>query len=91
MHNKIYYRASSGGDAISLAFEKADYIPVIFDDEDSELQDDGNSNRATFGDGRVYDLQGRCVVTEQEAIDGSWINTVAPGIYILNGKKVVVR
>ncbi|MBR1840374.1 MAG: hypothetical protein IJ782_07320 [Prevotella sp.] len=93
--NKIYYRAdvSSGGgsSALDLAFEKSDYIPVIFDEDELELQDDDNGNGATFGDGRIYDLQGRCVVTEQEVLDGSWINNVAPGIYILNGKKIAVK
>ena len=91
LHNKIYYRASSGGDAISLAFEKADYIPVIFDDEDSELQDDGNSYRTTYGDGRVYDLQGRCVATEQQVSDGTWQTLLKPGMYIVNGKKIIVK
>ena len=93
--NKIYYRADvssgGGGSALDLAFEKSDYIPVIFDDEELELQDDDNGNGATFGDGRIYDLQGRCVATQQEVLDGSWINNVAPGIYILNGKKIAVR
>ena len=92
--NKIYYRAevnSAGGSALELAFEKADYIPVIFDEDELELQDDDNGNGATFGDGRIYDLQGRCVATQQEVLDGSWINNVAPGIYILNGKKIAVK
>ena len=93
--NKIYYRADvssgGGGSALDLAFEKSDYIPVIFDDEELELQDDDNGNGATFGDGRIYDLQGRCVATQQEVLDGSWINNVASGIYILNGKKIAVR
>ncbi len=92
--NKIYYRAavsSGGGDALDLAFEKADYIPVIFDEDELELQEDGNGYGATFGDGRIYDLQGRCIATKQEVLDGSWINTVAPGIYILNGKKIAVK
>ena len=29
LHNKIYYRATGGGDALELAFKKSDYIPVI--------------------------------------------------------------
>ncbi len=91
LHNKIYYRATGGGDALELAFKKSDYIPVIFDDEELELQDDGNSYRTTVGDGRVYDLQGRCVATEQEVSDGSWLNNVAPGMYIVNGKKFVIE
>ena len=95
LHNKIYYRGTTPADpgSLNVDFEKIDYIPVLFDNqgvEDMDLQPDGTM-RLTTSDGRVYDMQGRCVVTEQEAIDGSWINTVAPGIYILNGKKVVVR
>ena len=93
--NKIYYRAAvssgGGGSALDLAFEESDYIPVIFDEDELELQEDGNGYGATFGDGRIYDLQGRCIATKQEVLDGSWINTVAPGIYILNGKKIAVK
>jgi hypothetical protein len=93
--NKIYYRAAvssgGGGSALELAFEKADYIPVIFDEEDSELQEDGNGYRTTIGDGRAYDIQGRCVATEQEVSDGSWLNNVASGMYIVNGKKFVIE
>ena len=89
LHNKIYYRATGGGDALELAFKKSDYIPVIFDDEELELKD--NSYRTTAGDGRVYDLQGRCVATEQEVSDGSWLNNIAPGMYIVNGKKFVIE
>ena len=95
LHNKIYYRGTTPADPGSLSadFEEPRYVPILFDNqgvEDMDLQPDGTM-RLTTSDGRVYDMQGRCVVTEQEAIDGSWINTVAPGIYILNGKKVVVR
>ena len=92
--NKIYYSAevnSAGGSALELAFEESDYIPVIFDEEDSELQEDGNGYRTTIGEGRAYDIQGRCVATEQEVSDGSWLNNVAPGMYIVNGKKFVIE
>ena len=50
-----------------------DFIPVVFDDEDDddeELQPDG-SKQAVAGDNRVYDLQGRCVATEEMVKDGN--------------------
>ena len=36
---------------------------------------------------RIYDLLGRCVADEAEVRDGSWQQRLAPGIYILNGRK----
>ena len=41
-------------------------------------------------DGRIYNLQGRCVATEQEVSEGSWRQKLAPGVYIRNGKKMVI-
>ncbi len=95
LHNRIYYRGTTPADPGSLSadFDEPRYVPILFDNqgvEDMDLQPDGTM-RLTTSDGRVYDMQGRCVVTEQEAIDGSWINTVAPGIYIVNGKKFVIE
>ena len=83
LHNKIYYRATPS------PARDIEFVPVIFDDEDEEheeLQPDG-SRQVMAGDNRIYDLQGRCVATEQEVQDGTWHDRLAPGIYILNGRK----
>lgn len=92
LHNKIYYRASSDPGAPAMT-RGIDFIPVIFDDEksidDKELQPDGSIQMA--GDGCIYDLMGRKVVTEQQMQDGSWRTMLAPGIYIINGKKISIK
>ena len=94
--NKAYYRgaiAASGSSSLNIDFENTEYIPVIFDDQgvkDMDLQPDGTM-RLRINDGRAYDIQGRCVATEQEVSDGSWLNNVAPGMYIVNGKKFVIE
>ena len=97
LHNKIYYRGTTpstpGSSSLSADFEKAEYVPVLFDNqgvEDMDLQPDGTM-RLRINDGRAYDIQGRCVATEQEVSDGSWLNNVASGMYIVNGKKFVIE
>ena len=95
--NKVYYRGTieepSSDDALNLDFENTEYIPVLFDEQgvkDMDLQPDGTM-RLRINDGRAYDIQGRCVATEQEVSDGSWLNNVASGMYIVNGKKFVIE
>ena len=95
--NKVYYRGTieepSSDDALNLDFENTEYIPVLFDDQgvkDMDLQPDGTM-RLRINDGRAYDIQGRCVATEQEVSDSSWLNNVASGMYIVNGKKFVIE
>jgi hypothetical protein len=93
--NKAYYRGaiSEPGSSLNLDFENTEYIPVLFDDQgvkDMDLQPDGTM-RLRINDGRAYDIQGRCVATEQEVSDGSWLNNVASGMYIVNGKKFVIE
>ena len=87
LHNKIYYRsgATPGASAPRRAIE---YIPVVFD-EDGEEEENGREEAPMF-DGRIYNLQGRCVATEQEVSEGSWRKKLAPGVYIRNGKKMVI-
>lgn len=92
LHNKIYYRASSDPGAPAMT-RGIDFIPVIFDDEksidDKELMPDGS--RQMTGDNCIYDLQGRKVVTMEQVQEGTWQGRLAPGIYILNGRKFQVR
>ncbi len=87
VHNKIYYRAS-GGSAPELT-RGVQFVPVIFDDEMQPGEDEQQDQQMVF-DGRIYNLQGHCVATEQEVSDGSWRQKLAPGVYIMNGKKMVI-
>jgi len=46
--------------------------------------------RLTAPDG-VYDLKGHRVATPEQVEDGTWKQQVRPGVYIINGKKYVVK
>lgn len=84
--NKVYYLYTGGGSAPQL--EGVQFVPVIFDGEEpgeEELQPDGSVQ--VVGDGCIYDLLGRKVATKEQVEDGTWRERLAPGIYILNGKK----
>ena len=89
LHNKIYYRSSESSGASAPQMDNApDFVPVIFGDEEpgeEELQPDGSVQ--VVGDGCIYDLLGRKVATREQVEDGTWRERLAPGIYILNGKK----
>ena len=88
LHNKVYYRASDPDPSPSRqATRGVEFVPVIFDFEGEEPDDGEDGRQLLEGDNRIYDLQGRCVATEQQVREGSWRNLLAPGIYILNGKK----
>ena len=83
--NKVYYRATGVSPAPQHSVQ---FVPVRFDDEEpgeEELQPDGSV--LTVGDGCIYDLMGRKVATKEQVEDGTWRERLAPGIYILNGKK----
>ena len=88
LHNKIYYRAGSSGSSAPAVTRGVEFIPVIFDDKEpgeEELQPDGSV--LVVGDGCIYDLMGRKVATKEQVEDGTWRERLAPGFYILNGKK----
>jgi hypothetical protein len=88
LHNKIYYRAADIGGARETT-RGIDFVPVIFDEENGEEPDiEHVANGRSYPLG-VYDLLGRCVATEEEVKDGSWRQRVAPGVYIVHGKKVM--
>ena len=87
LHNKIYYRTGGSGASARRRTSVANFIPVVFDDELAE--EEGDEEQLPT-DGRVYDMQGRCVAHRQTADDNSWKQLVAPGIYIVNGKKMLV-
>ena len=87
--NKIYYHAT-GVSPSRQQTRSSDFIPVIFDDDDEEQEMLEDGGRQRF-DRRAYDLQGRCVASEQQVADGTWRLTAKPGIYIVAGKKIVIR
>ena len=84
--NKIYIRPPVAG--ARPATRNATFIPVAFDDGDDEPTE---TNGLQNSDGRVYDLQGRCVATPDMVKDGTWRQHLAPGIYILNGRKISLK
>ena len=88
-HNKIYYRGTGAGARQDRAPQ---FVPVIFDDEEDEqeLLPDG-SQEEMAGDGCIYDLSGRKLVDEQRVKDGTWKNNLTPGVYIMSGKKIIVK
>ena len=89
LHNKIYYRESGSGSAKGGA---AEFVPLIFDfDEDMEEEEmKAKPQTVDVSADKVYDVQGRCIAIGEDVLDGSWRNNVAPGLYIIGGKKVYV-
>ena len=88
LHNKIYYRAAAPDPSPAPSNRAIEFVPVIFDDEEGD-EEISNKKEQVF-DGRVYNLQGRCVATEEQVKDGTWRDGLEPGIYIVNGKKLVI-
>ena len=94
LHNKIYYR--EGGPSYAPGRGKmssrVEYVPVIFDfDEEEQQEEDAMATAESQYDGNVYDMLGRRVATAQQVRDGSWRRHVAPGIYIVQGRRVAVK
>ena len=88
--NRIYYRADAPSGSRRQT-SSLDFIPVVFDDDDEEDEPIEESLRNISANGYVYDLQGRCVATPQEVAEGVWRRKLASGIYILNGRKILVK
>ena len=93
LHNRIYYRGSG---SVSSAKAMRQFIPVdfgddlIMEDEQQENPDVVNVVTEVIKSG-VYDMQGRQVATEAQVSDGTWRQQLAPGMYIVNGRKVSVK
>jgi hypothetical protein len=85
LHNKIYYRADNAGT------RGIQYVPVVFEAEATDVQGVKDYSEGMLRPGNVYNLQGRCVATEEMVKDGTWKNNLTPGVYIMNGKKIIVR
>ena len=92
--NKIYYRGAvgGGGGARGMTRSGVEFVPLIFDDLYEDNQNgDITPSQTIVGDGCVYDMQGRRVANAEQVLDGTWKQRVSPGIYIINGKKLLVE
>ena len=89
LHNKIYYRAGSSG----ASTRGVEFVPVVFEAEAeaTDVQGVKDYSEGMLRPGNVYNLQGRCVATEEMVKDGTWKNNLTPGVYIMNGKKIIVK
>jgi len=85
LHNKIYYRADNAGT------RGVEFVPVLFEAEATDVQGVKDYSEGMLRPGNVYNLQGRCVATEEMVKDGTWKNNLTPGVYIMNGKKIIVK
>ena len=96
IHNKIYYRVGSSGHADA----RANFVPLLFDDpliddkffdpeEPPVINDPTVPTPVLVGD--VYDLMGRRVATAQQVLDGTWKLYLPSGVYIIGGKKVMMK
>ena len=87
LHNKIYYRAGSFASTRGVEF-----VPVLFDDMVEQAT--GISEVVVEDpryDGHVYNLMGRRVASAEQVKDGTWKNNLTPGVYIMSGKKIIVK
>ena len=91
LHNKIYYRATADPGASAPQQRAPEFVPVIFGDEEEQKEMNPNGTMEMVGDGCIYDLMGRKVATREQVEDGSWWNQATPGVYILNGRKVIKK
>lgn len=85
--NKIYYRADNAGT------RGVQFVPVVFEAEAeaTDVQGVKDYSEGMLRPGNVYNLQGRCVATEEMVKDGTWKNNLTPGVYIMSGKKIIVK
>ena len=91
LHNRIYYKADGGGVSAPAMSRGIEFVPVIFGDEEEQKEMNPNGTMEMVGDGCIYDLMGRKVATREQVEDGSWWNQATPGVYILNGRKVIKK
>ena len=85
LHNKIYYRATNAGT------RGPEFVPLLFEAAATDVQGVKDYSEGMLRPGNVYNLQGRCVATEEMVKDGTWKNNLTPGVYIMSGKKIIVK
>ena len=68
-------------------------MPLLFEAEATDVQGVKDYSEGMARPGNVYNLQGRCVATEEmvKVKDGTWKNNLTPGVYIMSGKKIIVK
>ncbi len=86
--NKVYYLA--GGSNVSST-RSVEFIPLLFEAAATDVQGVKDYSEGMLRPGNVYNLQGRCVATEEMVKDGTWKNNLTPGVYIMSGKKIIVK
>ena len=86
-HNKIYYRAP----APPPGTRSIEFVPVLFEAAATDVQGVKDYSEGMLRPGNVYNLQGRYVATEEMVKDGTWKNNLTPGVYIMSGKKIIVK
>lgn len=92
LHNKIYYRdPTSASEAREFSQAMIQFVPVIFGDEEEPDPNFMEQTTGRFYPAGVFNLQGQQIATEQEIEDGTWRQRVAPGIYIVNGRKIAIK
>ena len=85
LHNKIYYRATNAGT------RGPEFVPLLFEAAATDVQGVKDYSEGMLRPGNVFNLQGRCVATEEMVKDGTWKNNLTPGVYIMRGKKIIVK
>ena len=94
LSNKVYYRGSGGG---AGAKASTMFVPLkfMFEQEIEEIspEEELEQNVIDFKSEQtgVYDAMGRKIITAEEMANGQWQKQLAPGLYIINGKKVSVK
>jgi hypothetical protein len=86
--NKVYYRGSISS---STGTRSIEFIPLLFEAAATDVQGVKDYSEGMLRPGNVYNLQGRCVATEEMVKDGTWKNNLTPGVYIMSGKKIIVK
>ena len=89
LHNKIFYRGTDEPRPAQAKGNGVVYVPVIFESEQPKPDEPDNNDDKHNGDGCVYDLLGRKVADADQVQNGSCFLRLQPGIYILNGKKIL--
>ena len=87
--NKVYYLAGSSSNVSST--RSVEFIPLLFEAAATDVQGVKDYSEGMLRPGNVYNLQGRCVATEEMVKDGTWKNNLTPGVYIMSGKKIIVK
>ena len=65
------------------------FIPIWFGE--TGIGDDGVPGAAMMYPDGVYDLNGRQLLTPEMMQEEGWRKRLSKGVYIINGKKVVIR